>query len=146
MVADGDVKGVTACDVVSQWLPVHCDQPGPGLSDLQPLWSPHWFCREAERCKGKAWSSGLRRIKVHQRASSFTPISQMQHLILASLSIVPLSEELSTQSTLTGRGFTLNGSLHRINSASTQHTGSYSHPLLSHTTFQPHFILHAYQF
>lgn len=50
------------------------------------------------------------------------------------------------QSTFTGRAFTLNGSSHQINYASTQHAGSYSHPLLSHTTFQPHFILHAYQF
>lgn len=79
MVADGDVKGVTACDVVSQRLPVHCDQPGPGLSDLQPLWSPHWFCKEAESCKGKAWSTGLRGIRAsksfqfHSHFSDATP-------------------------------------------------------------------------
>lgn len=86
MVADGDVKCVTACDVVTQWLPVHCDQPGPGLSDLQPLRSPHWFCEKAEPCKGKAWSSGLRRIsssksfQFHCRFSNATPYTGLfQH-------------------------------------------------------------------
>ncbi len=46
MVADGDVEGVTASDVVAQRLPVHCYQTGPGLSDLQPLRSPHRFYRK----------------------------------------------------------------------------------------------------
>lgn len=33
-VADGDVKGVTASDVVTQRLPVHRYQTRPGLSNL----------------------------------------------------------------------------------------------------------------
>lgn len=53
MVANGDIECVTACDVVTQWLPVDSDQPRPGLSDLQPLWSPHRFCKEAGRCKSE---------------------------------------------------------------------------------------------
>lgn len=52
MVADGDVKGVTASDVVTQRFPVHRDQTSPGLSDLQPLRSPHRFCRETEEHTG----------------------------------------------------------------------------------------------
>lgn len=34
MVADGDVKGVTASDVVTQRFPVHRYQTRPGLSNL----------------------------------------------------------------------------------------------------------------
>ena len=54
VVADGDVEGVAASDVVAQRLPVHRDQTRPGLGNLQPLWSPHGFCglerdREEER-------------------------------------------------------------------------------------------------
>lgn len=45
VVTDGNVKGVTPGDVVSQRFPVHCYQTGPGLSNLQPLWSPHRFYR-----------------------------------------------------------------------------------------------------
>lgn len=41
VVADGDVEGVAAGDVVAQRLPVHGDEPRPGLSDLQSLRSPH---------------------------------------------------------------------------------------------------------
>ncbi len=53
MVADGDVEGVTTGDVVTQRLPVHRDQTRPGLSDLQPLGSPHGFCRQTEEHIGK---------------------------------------------------------------------------------------------
>lgn len=46
VVADGDVEGVAPCNVVTQWLPVDGDQPGPCLRDLQPLWGPHRFYEE----------------------------------------------------------------------------------------------------
>lgn len=51
-VTNGDVKCVTACDVVTQRFPVHCDLPGPGLNNLQPLWSPHWFCKVKAKVNG----------------------------------------------------------------------------------------------
>lgn len=53
LVADGDVEGVTASDVVAQRLPIHCDQTGPSLRYLQPLRSPHGFYRETEENMGK---------------------------------------------------------------------------------------------
>lgn len=46
MVADGHIKSVTASDVVTQGLPVHRDQAGPGLGNLQPLWRAHRFYEE----------------------------------------------------------------------------------------------------
>lgn len=59
VVADGDVEGVTARDVVTQRLPVHRYQTGPGLRDLQTLRSPHGFCaggrgKNTESCVSKA--------------------------------------------------------------------------------------------
>lgn len=53
MVADGDVEGVTASDVVAQRLPVHRDQTRPGLCNPEPLRSPHRFFREIEENTGK---------------------------------------------------------------------------------------------
>lgn len=38
---NGDVEGVTPCDVVAQRLPVHRDGARSGLCDLQRLWSAH---------------------------------------------------------------------------------------------------------
>ena len=46
VVTDGDVEGVAAGDVVTQRLPVHGDQTGPGLCDLQPLGGSHGFYRK----------------------------------------------------------------------------------------------------
>lgn len=48
MVTDGNVKGVTAGDVVTQRFPVHCDQTRPGLSNLQPFRSSHRFYKIRE--------------------------------------------------------------------------------------------------
>lgn len=76
MVADGDVKGVTACDVVAQWLPVHCDQPGPGLSDLQPLWSPHWFCMKHRVEENQSASKSFQFLSHFSNATSYTGLSQ----------------------------------------------------------------------
>lgn len=53
VVADGDVEGVAPRDVVTQRLPVDGDQPRPGLSDLQPLWCPHWFYKK--KAEKKRW-------------------------------------------------------------------------------------------
>lgn len=48
MVTDGNVKGVTAGDVVTQRFPVYCDQTRPGLSNLQPFRSSHGFYKKRE--------------------------------------------------------------------------------------------------
>lgn len=43
VVADGDVEGVAAGDVVAQRLPVHGDEARLRLCDLQSLGGPHGF-------------------------------------------------------------------------------------------------------
>lgn len=43
VVADGDVEGVAAGDVVAQRLPVHGDEARLRLRDLQTLGCPHGF-------------------------------------------------------------------------------------------------------
>lgn len=49
MVANGDIKGVTASDVVTKGLPVHRNQTSSGLSNLQPLGCTHGFCKKERR-------------------------------------------------------------------------------------------------
>lgn len=44
VIADGDVEGVTAGDVVAQRLPVHGDKARLRLCDLQTLGGPHGLC------------------------------------------------------------------------------------------------------
>lgn len=62
VVADGDVEGVAPRDVVTQRFPVNGDQPRPGLCDLQPLWSPHWFYEERRKVNF-SFTLSLSRIK-----------------------------------------------------------------------------------
>lgn len=44
VVADGDIEGVAACDVVAQRLPVHGDEASLRLRNLQGLRGPHRLC------------------------------------------------------------------------------------------------------
>lgn len=44
VIADGDIEGVTAGDVVAQRLPVHGDEARLRLCDLQTFGGPHGFC------------------------------------------------------------------------------------------------------
>lgn len=76
MVTDGNVKGVTAGDVVTQRFPVHCDQTRPGLSNLQPFRSSHRFYKIREERRSVIYTCWYRSI--------FFPILQhsncIQHL------------------------------------------------------------------
>lgn len=73
MVADGDVEGVTARDVVTQRLPVHRDQPRPGLRDLQSLGGPHGFYSDGARNtreKRSTETGGGNEVKRHNRCGA----------------------------------------------------------------------------